>query len=403
MRRVAAIVALVAATIAGYVAGRAGLGDRASERVPVDEAPAGGLATPEPIDLPELPDAPVRNLILAVGDGLGVSELAAARLRAFGGEGRFVMERLPVTALVATAPRGRWTAKSDSAATALATGVRTNVGSLSVGTDGAALPTLVEAAAARGVAVGLVTTSQVFDATPAAFYAHVERRHDYTHILDQLEGAPVDLVAGGGREQFDAGRLDGARARGVTVVEGVDALARADRLPLWALFPGKRLGEEPPEPTLDALAERALALLAAEGARRGGGFFLLLEEEGIDTAAHDNDLDRMTRAAVRFDRAVARAARFAAEDGATLLVVVGDHATGGVVVEDGTAPGAVRVKWGTNGHTAEPVALYAYGPAGASRAFGGALDLADVGARLREALGVEPSPPTAISSDLEER
>jgi len=384
VKRLAAPLVLVAIALAGFAAGRAWTRLSGGATARVAEAPAGGLAEAPRLVLPELPDAPVRNLVLLVGDGLGVAQTEAARLRAFGRDGRLAIEQLPVTALVATDPEGRIGPKSDTSANALATGVRTPVGR--VGSADRA-PTLIERAAAAGLVTGIVSTSEICDATPAAFYARADRRRDYAAIVAQLAAAPLDLVAGGGRERFDAATLAAARGRGVTVVEGVEALAAA-RLPLWALFPGMRLGESPARPTLDEMAARALDLLAAEAARRGTGFVLLLEEEGIDTAAHRNDLERMTAAVLRFDAAVERSARFAAADGSTLVVVVGDHGTGGVVVEDEPRPGALRVVWTTTGHSAERVALHAYGPRAAAAAFTGAYDLAELGRRLPAALGL---------------
>jgi len=390
LKRAAAALALVLALAAAFVAGRASW--RIARGAPVRAAVVarvGGLAEPTAIALPALPDRPVRNLVLAVGDGMGVVQLAAARLRAFGPDGRFVIERLPVTGLVATHPASRLVGKSDSSANALASGVRTLVDRIGMDASGSPLPTVLEAAAAAGLVTGVVTSSQVFDATPAAFYAHVERRGDHAAIVGQLATAPLDLVAGGGRELFSDAALAAARERGVEVALDTAAWAGASRLPLWGLFPGKRLGEEPAHPTVGELAERALALVAAEAGRRGSGFFLLLEEEGIDTASHANSLERLAAATLRFDQAVAHAARFAAADGETLLVVVGDHGTGGLVIEEEKRLGTLRVSWSSAGHSGEPVALFAYGPDAAQRALSGLYDLPELGRRLRAALDLE--------------
>ncbi|HEX9801429.1 MAG TPA: alkaline phosphatase [Thermoanaerobaculia bacterium] len=388
MRRFALPLAFLLAAWAGFFAGRSWT--RFATDAPVrsfEEVPIGGLATPATIDLPTLPDAPVRNLVLAVVDGLGIAELAAARIRAFGPDGRFVFERLPAVGLVVTHPAGRLVGKSDSSANALAAGVRTEIGKIGLADDGTPLETLLDRAVAAGLATGIVTTSEVYDATPAAFYAHVEKRRDYAAIVRQLAAAPLDLVAGGGVERFDGALLAAARERGVEVALTTVQLAAAARLPLWALFPGKRLGEKPAHPTLDEMTAKALDLLATEGERRGTGFFLLLEEEGTDTAGHANDVERLAAAALRFDAALARAARFAAADGRTLVVVVADHATGGAVIDDGDAPGTLRVTWTTGDHSGEPVALFAYGPESAQRALGGQLDQPELGRRLAALVG----------------
>ena len=125
-------------------------------------------------------------------------------------------------------------------------------------------------------------------------------------------------------------------------------------------------------PDVSDLAAKALTVLAAEADRRSTGFFLMIEEEGIDTASHVNDLDRMTAAALRFDRAVEHAARFAAERGDTLVVVVSDHATGGITIDHLSEPRRDSASSGRAlKHTGEPVAVYAYGPESAARAFAG--------------------------------
>jgi len=353
----------------------------------VEQRPVGGLATASDFAPPPLAPGPVRNLVLMIGDGMGATEIAAARLRAFGIEGRFVLERLPATAFVDTRPEGDLVARSESAATSLATGVRGRVDRLSLDPDGRPIPTLLEAAAAAGWITGLVTTSEIVDATPAAFYAHAAKRHDEARIGRQLVAAPVDLAFGGGLAELEAdGALDAARQRGVAVLGDPAALATADHLPLWAIFPGHTLGETPAHPTVDEMAAKAIELLSREAARRGTGFFLLVEEEGVDTAGHANDLDRMAGAMTRFDRAVEAVTRFAASDGATLVVVTGDHGTGGPAVDQRSTTSSMRLVWATDKHTGEPVPLFAYGPPDALAPFAGTIDQPELGRRLRAAL-----------------
>ncbi|MCM2269958.1 MAG: alkaline phosphatase, partial [Thermoanaerobaculia bacterium] len=147
MKRLGVATACLLAALVGFAAGRAWgrFADPATARRV--EAPAGGLATAPQLSLPALAAAPVRNLVLLVGDGLGVAQAEGARLRAFGREGRLAMQQLPVSGLVSTHPEGRIGAKSDSSANAMATGVRTVIGRIGVGD---ATPTLFESAAADG-------------------------------------------------------------------------------------------------------------------------------------------------------------------------------------------------------------------------------------------------------------
>jgi len=168
------------------------------------------------------------------------------------------------------------------------------------------------------------------------------------------------------------------------VARDLDGLRAADRLPLWGLFPGRRLGTEPAHPDLAELVETALRLLPAAARERGTGFFLLFEEEAIDSAGHAEDLEGLAAAALRFDRAVERAASFAAADGETLLVVTADHPTGGVVIEDDGGPDTLRVVWASGRHSGAQAPVFAYGPESAARRLAGVRSAAELGRRLVE-------------------
>ncbi len=88
--------ALAAALGGGFVAGRS-LGDSGTRLARIERAPVGGLATPSAFAPPALAERPVKNVVLLIGDGMGLAQIAAARLRAYGPDGRFVMDRLPVS------------------------------------------------------------------------------------------------------------------------------------------------------------------------------------------------------------------------------------------------------------------------------------------------------------------
>lgn len=343
---------------------------------------------------PSVADGPVRNVVLCMGDGMGISQLVAGRIRAFGPEGRLALERLPVAGWVATHAERSLVTKSDAAATAFASGHKTVNGH--VGTDGAgrALPSLAERLHARGGAVGLVTTARLTDATPAAFGAHVARRRDESEIATQLLDSGFELLLGGGRRFFaPANRPGGARAdrrdllaeareRGYRVIESPGDLAAAE-LPLLGLFAGGDLPLENPQPPLEELASFSLARLEATGRP----FFLLLEDERIDTYGHENDLAGLSRALVEFDAAVERVVDFAAREGDTLVLVTGDHATGGLVIVPGRYRERLEVRWTGDVHSGEPVPLFAYGPG--AREFAGLLDNTEVPRRAAALLGID--------------
>ena len=248
----------------------------------------------------------------------------------------------------------------------------------------------------------------IVDATPAAFRAHVDRRGERERIADQIAASRVDLLFGGGRRWFlpvaaGGARSDGrdllaaSRAAGITVAEGAEGVAAATALPLWALFDAQNLGEVPEHPNVGELTAKALELLSGAAAARGAGFLLVAEEEEIDSAAHNDDLERMTRAVRRFDEAAVAAARFAAARRRdTLVLVLGDHSTGGLVDRQPDSRRRHRaVVWDSDNHAGEPVPVYAYGPPRAAARFTGLHGITAVHDLVAAELGLDAAAATA--------
>jgi alkaline phosphatase len=346
-----------------------------------------------------------RNVVLLIGDGLGGPHRDFLRLALAGPSGSLAMDRLDVAGEVATAPAGDEVTDSAAAATAFATGVRTTNGNVGVSVDGEALTTVLELARDAGKATGLVTTSQVTDASPAAFAAHVTDRALQSEIAEQyLEDSRVDVILGGGEEEWLAGedapeedtpaeddagdgRSHGdlvARAveLGYTHVSDAAGLAAASDDRLLGLFADEEMfepgdedeGRYAPAVPLADMTRAALGVLD----RREDGFFLVVEEEGIDEMAHHNNAALVLEAGRALESAVETALAFQAEHPNTLVVVAGDHETGGMEVT-ATAPGAPRtgedgpfpvtdsdqqlwVDWATTDHTGAPTPITAGGP-----------------------------------------
>ncbi|MEO7794850.1 MAG: alkaline phosphatase, partial [Thermoanaerobaculia bacterium] len=100
-------------------------------------------------------------------------------------------------------------------------------------------------------------------------------------------------------------------------------------------------------------------------------------------------------ALVRFDDAVAAAAAIAARNGETLVVVLGDHATGGLSIDSRSSAGELALSWASGGHTGEPVPVFAYGPPSAAARFGGMHDNTEIPHLVAAALGLEFPPPAS--------
>jgi alkaline phosphatase len=358
--------------------------------------------------------AKVENVILFVGDGMGIGARDAGRLAAKGLNRKLVMDSLPVTGMARTHSADPETFVTDSAAagTSLATGVKTFNGAIGVDVEGERVRTLIERAERAGMSTGVVTTAQVTDATPAAFGSHVQDRAEQSEIARQLiENTGVDVILGGGEDYWyptgtpgaypdapaedptegsrgDRGNLvERAKQLGYTYVSDAAGLQAASGRKLLGLFANQEMFQQrgetagavyDPVVPLRTMARKAVSILSKDK----DGFFLLVEEEAIDEMAHRNNAGLMIKGVRQLDRAVKLGKRFAKRDDGTLVVVTADHETGGATVEQpdpgdetGTAPSTedgpftVRgssyqffVDWTTGQHSDADVPVMAMGP-----------------------------------------
>lgn len=309
-----------------------------------------------------------KNVILFIGDGMGISTIAATRIFSVGVDGNLVMDQLPHAALSRTADADHITPDSASTMTSMMTGVNANSGVIGFGRetefgdfngdgDGARLSTALEQAKGRGLRVGVVSTARVTHATPAACYAHIDDRDQEAAIAlqalpgegtyNRALGSGLDVILGGGRQFFvpegmsdeegDAGsRADGrdlraefeaAGYRYVWNSDGLRAVTAAD-LPVLGLFErshmeyeADRLNDVGGEPSLSELSVKAIDLLERD---EGPGYFLMIEAGRIDHAHHAGNAYRALRDAEELDRAIGAALR-AVDLRETLILVTADH------------------------------------------------------------------------------
>lgn len=329
------------------------------------------------------PGSPPRRIVLIVADGAGVAHWSAALYASDG----LAIERLPVVGLIDPRNTSRPLPESASSASAFATGVKTFYHALSVGPDSLPRTTVLELAEEEGLATGLVTTALITDATPAAFAAHVVERAERFEIAHQMAGHGIEVLLGDDRAAFER----------ATRPDSVDLIAMLRRNHAWVEDPGTLAGiaaadsvvglvgffptdrdfdTEGRRPTLAAMAEAALRVLD----RDPDGFFLLVENEHTDHFSHERfPLYRIVAEVDVLDRAVAVALEYQGRHPETLVVVLGDHETGGLsLLPD--AGGDLQAAWATGNHSVELVPVFAAGP-GAER-FGGIHTAAEIGRAL---------------------
>lgn len=346
---------------------------------------------------PLLTGSEVKNVVLLIGDGMGLGQVALVRMTVAGMNGKLHMQRMPIVGLMRTHPVNEVVTDSAAAATAMACGIRTNNGVVGMGTDGKKYLTILEGAKHKGMSTGLVATSAITHATPACFGAHVRDRDNEIDIAEQLLENKIDVLLGGGRKFFlpedrHGERQDGrnlieeARQVGYSYVEAGAELEDAQGPYLLGLLQDAELTTLEPEPTLARLADKALEILR----RNDNGFFLMVEGSQIDWACHDNDKDNTIRQTLLFDEAVKVAMDFAIEDRETLVIVTGDHETGGLIAGNEDGDSGVGYSWSTGGHTAMPLPVYAFGPRAMD--FAGVYDNSELTKKIANRLKIEPFP-----------
>lgn len=317
-------------------------------RPPVHPAPAGAA----------------RNVILFIGDGMGFAQVEAAGMFATGRPGTLSFEAFPFRGSVRTGNAVGEVTDSAAAATAMATGVKVGNGVISMALpgNGAPLETALERFKASGKSTGLVTTTIITHATPAAFGAHEPSRNNYSGIADDYLNDSRPNVLLGGAEHLTAAA---AAAAGYTVVVDRDGLQALEREPEVLVSGQFGYGDMPYEsdglgrlPHLSEMTLAALEILENDP----DGFFLLVEGGRIDHACHANDIERAIGETIEFSRAVAVAVEWVDSQPDTLLVVTADHETGGLhILANNGAGNLPSVAWGTTGHASAPVPVFALG------------------------------------------
>ncbi|MEO1969230.1 MAG: alkaline phosphatase [Sphingomonadaceae bacterium] len=332
----------------------------------------GACASTIPAERVSVASAPerARNVILFIGDGMGVSTVTAARIYAgqkqghTGEENVLSFEKFPQTAMVKTYNTNAQVPDSAGTATAINSGAKTRMGVIGIGPEARRgqcrealahpLSLVAEEAHKGGRAIGIVTTTRLTHATPAAVFAHssdrdweadgdipaAQRGQGCRDIAAQLVDFPFAVALGGGHEKFvgkvrGGDRLDGATdltgrwgaEHGGSYVASADALARAphDR-PVLGIFSPSHMTymaertNQSTEPTLTQMTAEAIDRLN----QNPQGYYLMVEGGRIDHAHHENRAGYALEETIEFARAVQYAVEHT-DPANTLILVTADH------------------------------------------------------------------------------
>jgi len=286
--------------------------------------------------------AEVKNVILMVGDGLGMGQIDLARYMAGGKDHQLELMKLPNVGIMMTSSTAGVT-DSAAAGTAMATGHKVYNGAVAMNKNGAELDSVLDYAEVLNKSTGVISTNKVTDATPATFIASVEDRGMGAAIAEQALNNDVDVMLGGGRDEFaedaDEDLIAKAKEMGYQYVSDKNQLESVVPLhgKLLGLFNDSYMNYlldrddvDSMEPTLLEMTQKAVEVLS----ENEEGFFLMAEGARIDHAAHAADVPGVTAETLDFDAAVKYAVDWAEENGDTLVVVAADHETMGFSVTE---------------------------------------------------------------------
>jgi alkaline phosphatase len=303
-------------------------------------------------------ESKIKNVIILVPDGCSQSVQTLARWYS----GKPLQVDNMVTGTVSTYSTDSVITDSSSAATAFATGYKTTNGFISVGPapdivlsnleappedlQYRPLATVLESSKLQGKATGLVVTSRVSHATPAAFASHVDNRDNESEIMEQLVYQNINVVFGGGSSYLvptteKGKRTDGENLTKVLLNQGYQLATNKSEMSnlssckAWGIFANSHMTSDinrpvlsPQEPSLPEMTGKAIELLSQDK----DGFFLLVEESRVDGGGHANDPIYAVTSFLSFDETVKVAVNFAEKDGHTLVLAFPDHNTGGMTI-----------------------------------------------------------------------
>lgn len=317
-----------------------------------------------------------KNVIFMVTDGMGPASLSLTRSFRQHTEGLDIGDVLVLDKHLVGSSRTRsnnsLVTDSAAGATAFSCALKSYNGAIGVTPEKTPCGTILEALKLEGYLTGLVVTTRITDATPAAFSAHVDQRWQEDQIAEQQVGENplghiVDLIIGGGRCHFLPTTLGGCRSDDRNLVEEAQARnwsyagdraafdllneGRNVSLPLLSLLASTDIPYDidRDEKTHPSLAEQVrVALTALERATRDSekGFFLLIEGSRIDHAGHHNDPAAQVREVLAYDAAFKEVVDFIdSSETETVAILTSDHETGGLVTARQISPEYPEYLW----------------------------------------------------------
>jgi alkaline phosphatase len=324
----------------------------------------------------------VKNVILLIGDGNGLTQISSSVLA---NGGSLTLTQLKSIGFIKTQSSDDFTTDSAAAGTALATGTKTYNRSIGMAPNGQPLTNITELLYQHQFITGCITTDKIVGATPSSFYAHQKDRDDTEGIAKDLLKSKLSLFVGGGESGFSKADFQG---NSFSILKDVNELGTSKKDKI-GFFIAQNDVPSFLEGRGNILAEATKNGLEFLNAKKKP-FFLMVEAAQIDSYGHKNEVAGIVTEGIDFDVAISEAIKFADKTGNTLVVITADHETSGFTMPQGNMEmSMVEGDFTTDDHTATMVPIFAYGPH--SQEFQGVYENNEVFHKILKVLNINES------------
>ncbi|HEX7868714.1 MAG TPA: alkaline phosphatase [Chryseobacterium sp.] len=294
--------------------------------------------------------SPVKNVILLIGDGNGLSQISSSVLA---NKGQLTLTQLKNIGLIKTTAVDNFTTDSAAGATAFATGKKTKNRFIGVDSEGEKRANLTEILSEKGFNTGIITTDEIVGATPSAFYAHQKDRGMEKEIAEDLLKSKLTFFASGGKSKISPNHQ-------FSVVNQPEEIGKnkSDKLAYFMSENGVPQVLKGRDNLLSNVVENGLTFMK----NKKKPFFMMIEGAQIDSGGHSNNVGTVITEGIDFDRAITKAIQFADQNPGTLVVITADHETGGFSIPHGDIKtSTIEGDFTTDDHSATLIPVFSYG------------------------------------------
>ena len=338
---------------------------------------------------PPPPEKPT-NIILVIGDGMGLAHLSLAEILH---KPPSPLQQMEVIGLQKTHSSSHLETDSGASATAIGCGVKTFNASIGMGPDSMPVTSIMELARDHGLKTGFVVTCSVVHATPASFYAHADSRGSYEEIAAQLAKSNIDVFVGGGEKYFYNRYVDQENLLKSLEKQNYEVIPTASmqsKLKLERISKEKKIAcftalEDPLRATQgrEYLPMMVPEVIDALEKRSDKGYFLMIEASQVDWAAHANDQQWLSlEMQDTYDMLDALLDKIDPNSN-TLIIITADHECGYISIKGKRVP---RVVFGSKVHSSQMVPVFARGPG--AEEFAGIYENTEIFEKMKMLLGL---------------